>query len=122
MTIIDIAREDARQHNGQFGVQEHSAPEASLTIGEALSTLAVNVIRLDAPIGATTATVEFDETTGNLVFFRYSDPRGATLSTDARDDIDDALLGASVEAFAAEYDVTERAESGERWFDIDLED
>lgn len=122
MTIIDIAREDARQHNGQFGVQEHSAPEASLTIGEALSSLAVNVIRLDAPIGATTATVELDETTGSLVFSRYADRNGRTLTTDARDDIDDALLGASVEAFADEYDVTERVVSGERWFDVDLED
>jgi len=122
MTIVDIAREDARQATGQFGVQEHTVPEASLTIGEALSTLAVNVIRLDAPIGATTATVELDETTGNLVFFRYADRRGATLSTDARDDIDDALLGASVGAFAAEYDVTERNDAGERWFDIALDD
>lgn len=122
MTIIDIAREDARQATGQFGEQHHSAPEAGLSISAALAGVAAHNIRTEAPIGAVTATVELDETTGTLVFFRYADRRGATLATDARPDLDDALAGASIDAFVSEVDVSERTESGERWFDLDLDD
>lgn len=122
MTTIDIARESARESTGQFGEQEHTAPETGLSIGAALSTLAVHLIRSEAPIGAVVATVELDETTGALTFFRYEDHQGVTLSTDAREDIDEALLGASIEAFSDEYDVTESITNGERWFDVDLGD
>lgn len=122
MTLIDIAREGARQANGQFGVQDNTLPEASLSIGEALASLAVSTIRLEAPIGAVTASASLNPDTGQLEFSHYTDRRGLPITSDAREEIDDAFNGASVEAFAAEYDVTERVTSGERWFDVDLDD
>lgn len=121
MTIIDTARESARHTNGRFGAQEHSLPETGLPIGVVLSGLAANTIRIDAPIGAVKASAYVNED-GQLVFSRYIDSRGLTVYSDARDSIDDAFHGADIEAFAAEYDVTERDVDGERWFDIDVED
>lgn len=122
MSNVTIAREEARAADGRFGVQEHSAPEMTLTAGQALSMVAANSIRIDAPIGATRASLVQDERTGHIRFSRYVDRNGRTVPTDLHEDFNDSLYGANIDAFAAQPGVTVRDIDGETWFDVDVED
>ena len=76
MTIIDIAREDARHTDGRFGEQEHSLPEIGLSIGHAQALLAANAIHYDAPIGAVRASVYVDDYSGSCGSRGTSTPAG----------------------------------------------
>ena len=122
MTDVTIARETARHTDGRFGIQEHTAPEVSLTTGQALSLVAANSIRIDAPIGATRASLVLDDATGNIRFSRYSDRNGRTVPTDLHEDFNDSLFGASIDAFATQPGVTAENIDGETWFTVDVED
>ena len=122
MTIIDIAREQAREGNGQFGTQDHTVPEIGLSIGQAQSLLAANAINYDAPIGAVRATVYLDELSGKMKFSRYIDRNGVSVVTDCAEDFDDFLDGANPDHFAQQPGITRHDIDGQAWFEIELED
>lgn len=127
MNTTVIERESARNKtNGQFGIQEHSAPELALgggmNIPAAQSMIAASIIHHEAPIGARSASLVVDEHTGHIKFLRYTDENGFNIPTDITDDVNDTLRGASVDSFAQQPGVTQNDVDGEIWFSVDVDE
>lgn len=126
MNTIEIAREQARETDGRFGAQHHSAPditlEGGLSIGDAQAMIAATAIHHEAPIGARTASLYVNEDTGHITFSRYIDRNGRTVPTDGADDFNDTLRGATIAGFAAQPGVLQQDVDGEVWFLVDVED
>jgi hypothetical protein len=109
-----------REQTGQFAVKEQSAPELSLDVTRDISAASAALIQDEAPIGAETARVRYDEYDRTLIFSGYADEYGRAVPAGNTQLVDVALSAANPADLEAADGVIAEDIDGELIFTIDV--